>query len=391
METITTDVAVVGLGAFGSAALWRLAERGVDAVGIDRYGLGHHLGSSHGDTRLFRVACQEHPGLSALARRSRDLWQELGEATGQTLVMTTGCLSVGAPDTPPIAGTKVAAAAAGIDVEELDHDELLRRYPQFTGTDEASVGVLDPEAGICFPERNVRAQGEAAARAGARVLTDTRVTGIHMPDGDGGRVRIETSAGVVEARQAIVAAGAWTSKLVPGLPLTPLRTPLYWWQPEAGHEDEFRIPGFPAIVQDLPDGRRIWGHGSYEGPEGTWGVKLGMDGDQADFPATDADELDRYIHPRDDVEQISRWVSDAFDDIDPVPARVIPCMVTHSPDHQFLIGRKAEGSPLILACGDSGHGFKHAAGIGELLAQIAVGEETFVDASFMDPTRFDLG
>jgi sarcosine oxidase len=366
--------------------LWRLAERGVDVVGIDRYGLGHHLGSSHGVTRLFRVACQEHPGLAPIARKSRDLWEALGQETGRTLVMTTGCLSVGAPDTPPIAGTKAAAELAGITLEELNHGELLRRFPQFTGTDERAVGVIDPEAGICFPERDVRAQGEAAERAGARILADTRVLGLEMLDGG---VRVRTSVATVEARQVIVAAGAWNPKLIPGLPLTPRRTPLFWWNTKPGHEAEFAIPNFPAVVHDLPDGRRLWGHGSYDGPEGTWQVKIGMDGDLAGFVPTDADELDRYIHPRDDLQKVSSWVADAFDGIEPLPDKTIPCMVTHSPDQQFLIGRPGGDPRLVLAGGDSGHGFKHAAGIGELLAQIALGEETFTDISFMDPDRFD--
>jgi sarcosine oxidase len=385
MENITTDIAVVGLGAFGAGAMWRLAERGVDVVGIDRYGLGHHLGSSHGTTRLFRVACQEHPGLAPIARKSRELLEQLGRETGQSLIMTTGCLSVGAPDTPPIAGTKAAAAEAGITLEELDHDQLLRRFPQFTGTDERAVGVIDPEAGVCFPERDVRAQGEAAVRAGARVLADTRVTGIELLD-DG--VRVATSVATVRARQVIVAAGAWNPKLIPGLPLTPRRTPLFWWDPKPGHEEEFAMPNFPAVVHDLPDGRRLWGHGSYDGPEGTWQVKIGMDGEYAEFAATDADELDRYIHPREDLGKVSSWVADAFDGIEPMPSRTIPCMVTHSPDAQFLIGRPGGDPRLVVAGGDSGHGFKHTAGIGELLAQIALGEDTYTDVSFMDPDRF---
>ena len=112
MDVIRKDVIVVGLGAFGSAALWRLAERGVSTVGVERYGIGHNLGSSHGLTRLFRIACQEHPGLPAIARKSLELWTGLGEQAGEDLVFQTGCLSAGAPDSRPVKGTLAAAAAA---------------------------------------------------------------------------------------------------------------------------------------------------------------------------------------------------------------------------------------------------------------------------------------
>ena len=130
MEIISKDVVVIGLGAFGSAALWRLADRGVDVAGIERHGIGHHLGSSHGLTRLFRVACQEHPGLAPIALKSLELWTGLGEETGQRLVQQSGCLSVGPPDSRPVTGAVAAAAAAGLPVQELSHAELLARQPQ---------------------------------------------------------------------------------------------------------------------------------------------------------------------------------------------------------------------------------------------------------------------
>jgi len=103
MEILRKDVVVVGLGGFGSAALWRLAERGVDVAGIERQGIGHHLGSSHGATRLFRIACQEHPGLAAVALKSLELWTGLGEQTGQQLVRQSGCLSTGSAVSRPVA------------------------------------------------------------------------------------------------------------------------------------------------------------------------------------------------------------------------------------------------------------------------------------------------
>src|SRR5258708_24293626 len=102
MEVIRKDVVVVGMGGFGSAALWRLAQRGVDVAGIERQGIGHHLGSSHGVTRLFRIACQEHPGLAPIALKSLELWTGLGEQTEGVLVRPTGCLSSGSPDSRPM-------------------------------------------------------------------------------------------------------------------------------------------------------------------------------------------------------------------------------------------------------------------------------------------------
>jgi sarcosine oxidase len=114
-------------------------------------------------------------------------------------------------------------------------------------------------------------------------------------------------------------------------------------------------------------------------------VKVGLDGAERER-GVDPDELDRYIHPREDIAELSEAISHAFPDLDPEPVKLMPCMVTDSPDGQFLVGRYDER--LVIAGGDSGHGFKHCAGVGELLAQITTKETPYTDVSFVDPLRF---
>ncbi|MEU1305237.1 N-methyl-L-tryptophan oxidase [Streptomyces shenzhenensis] len=380
---VRTDVVVIGLGAFGSAALWRLAERGVDVVGLERFGVGHPFGSSHGITRLFRVACQEHPGLSPIAGRTRDLWRELEDRYGQELVRQSGCLSVGSPGSTPITGTLAAAAGAGLPVVRMGHDELVARYPQYAGLGATDEAVLDPEAGICFPERAVRAHVRAASEHGAVVYTDTRVVRLELT-GDG--VVAHTPTTRVVARQAVVGAGAWLGQLVPGLPLQPRRVPLFWFRARDPRDEGFALERFPAFIRQLPDGRVLWGHGS-DSREG-FGIKIGMEDQGHNFSDTDPDEVDRGIHPDTDIAQLSAWVADAFPGVDPVPAGAAPCMITTTPDHQFVVGRPGGDPRLVVAGGDSGHGFKHAAGIGELLAGFTLGETPYTDVGFLSPDRF---
>jgi sarcosine oxidase len=383
METIRKDVVVVGLGGFGSAALWRLAHRGVDVAGIERHGIGHHLGSSHGATRLFRVACQEHPGLAPIALKSLELWTGLGDETGERLVRQSGCLSVGSPDSGPVRGAVEAAAAAGVPIRELTHDQLAARQPQYAGLAPGDVAVWDPGAGICYPERNVRAQTAAARRLGADVYPHTMVTGIEAGR-DGVTVRTPTAEW--RASQVVVAPGAWLGTLVPGLPLTPRRTPLYWFRPRDPGPGEFTLERFPAFIWQRPDGEGLWGHGSAE----DYGVKIGLGnpGSPAQEAGFDPEEMDRYIHMDADVDELRSAVARAFPGLDPRPAKVIPCLITDSPDGQFLVGGLTGDPRIVVAGGDSGHGFKHAAGIGELLAQIVVGEQPYCATSFLDPARF---
>ena len=383
MEVIGKDVVVVGLGALGSAALWRLAAQGAEVAGIERHGIGHDLGSSHGSTRLFRIACQEHPGLAAIALKSLELWASLGERTGQQLVRQTGCLSVGSPGSRPVRGTLAAAAAAGLTVRELSHLDLVARQPQYADLAADDVAVWDPGAGICYPERNIRAQASAARGLGAEIYPHTMVTDIEASR-DGVVVRTPT----VEFRafQVVVAGGAWLGTLVPGLPLAPRRTPQYWFRPRDPCSDEFTLAKFPAFIWQRHGGSGLWGHGSDE----DFGVKIGPD-ESLDFSAGasfDPEEMDRYIHLDSDIDDLASRVARAFPGLNPRPAKVIPCLITDTPDGQFVVGR-LDGEPrVVVAGGDSGHAFKHAAGIGELLAQIVAGQRPYCEFGFLDPARF---
>ncbi|TCC25459.1 N-methyl-L-tryptophan oxidase [Kribbella speibonae] len=372
-----TDVVVVGLGAFGSAALWRLAARGVNVVGIERQGIGHPFGSSHGTTRLFRVACMEHPGLTEIARKSLALWTELGERTGETYVRQTGSLNVGGPNSRPVQGARQAAADAGAPTTDLTHDELHSRFPQYNlaSDDEA---VWDPGAGICYAEPTVRAQVADAQRLGAKVYEHTMVTAVEV-----GRdaVTIRTPTLDITADQVVISTGAWLSKLAPTVTLSPRRTPLFWFQPKDPASDAFQLRNFPSFIWEFADGKGLWGHGSDE----DFLVKVGLDGAERDRDV-DPDELDRYIHPRKDITELSAAIADHFPELDPEPVKLMPCMVTDSLDGQFLVGRTDER--VVIAGGDSGHGFKHCAGVGELLAQITTKETPYTDVSFVDPLRF---
>jgi sarcosine oxidase len=383
MEVIRKDIIVVGLGGFGSAALWRLAQRGADVAGVERHGIGHHLGSSHGATRLFRIACQEHPGLAPVALKSLELWTGLEDQAGERLVRQSGCLSTGAPDSRPVSGTIAAAAAAGVPVVKLSHSELVARQPQYAGLAPADVAVWDPGAGICYPERNVRAQTVAAQRLGAEVYPHTMATSIE-PGRDG--VTVGTPTVEMRASQVVVAAGAWLGTLLPGMSLAPRRTPLYWFAPRDPESKEFTLDRFPAFIWEHADGSGLWGHGSAE----DYGVKVGLEpvAAEAGRGGIDPEQMDRYVHLDSDIDELASHVARALPGLNPRPAKVIPCLITDSADGQFLVGRVPGQPRIVVAGGDSGHGFKHAAGVGELLAQLVAGERPYCAVDFMDPARF---
>jgi len=373
------DVVVVGLGAMGANAAWRLAARGRSVIGIERFHPGHVQGSTHGQTRIFRVACLEHPHLVPLARRSRDLFAELEDLSGLPIVEQTGAVMIGPGSSDVIGGTLAAAAAHDLPVERLDRAALMERFPQHADLAADHVGVWDPEAGLAFPEHAVVAAVDAARAAGAEIFTDTRVTDIELIDGG---ARVGTATREFTAPQVVVTTGPWLGKLVPDLPLDPQRTPMTWFDVRDGAEHSHTIADFPTFIRAMGDDQWLWGHGSGHG----FGIKIGPE-DDPNFGTIDPDAVDRYVSAR-DWELVSTLVARAFPGIEPVPARTTTCMITRSPDGQFQIGRPWNDPRLIVGGGGSGHAFKHAAGIGELIAQIACDEPTLVPTDFVDPNRF---
>ncbi len=378
MSGLDADVAVVGLGAIGSAALWRLADRGVDVIGFEQFPIGHRSGSSHGETRLFRTLTLEAPALVDVARRSQELLRELERSSGEELLRLSGGLMIGTPESDVISGVVRAAETHGVAVETIARAELANRYPQHHDLDPRDVGIWDPESGAVRPEASIRAAVDAARAAGAQVFDRTPVTAIE-PNGDA--VEIRTGGHRFRVARVVISAGAWLGKFVPTLPLAPLRTPMTWFEPKV-QDGGFDLDMFPIFIRAVADGQRLWGHGAVFGH----GVKIGPE-DDPNYTPVDADDVDRSISER-DWKHVGSLISHYLPGLDPAPSRITTCMITRSPDMQFQIGPLAAQPNVIVAGGDSGHAFKHATGLGEYIAQLVRRENPYVDLSFTDPNRF---
>ncbi|WP_344343325.1 N-methyl-L-tryptophan oxidase [Agrococcus versicolor] len=365
-------VAVVGLGAWGAMTAWRLAAAGADVVGFEAGTIGHDRGSSHGSTRLYRRLCVEHAGLVPLAARSAVLWRELERVSGETLLTVTGGVSIGPADSALVRESLAVAAATGVDHALLDADAVRRRLPMLRIPDDA-VGILDPEAGVLAAEPSVLAAAAAARALGAVLHEGARVDVAEAADGI---VRVDGRAERFD--HIVVCAGAWTGELVPDLHVTPVRTLVTWFAPRPGEEAAHALDALGVVVVAVGDAW-IWGHGALEGGL----VKLGPADDPAYAPIR-PDALVGSTHPLDGA-LVSRLAAAALPGIAPTPTSMRPCMYGRTADHQFVVGRV--GERLSVGGGCNGHGFKHAAAIGEHLAEVALGLEPTVPMPFADPAR----
>lgn len=376
MTARARDVVVVGLGGMGSAALYHLAGRGLRVLGLEQHGLGHRLGSSHGETRVIRKAYSEDPRYVPLLERSYELWRELEEDRAETLLWITGALHLGADGDPGIAGVRAAVAEHELAHEVLDGDEIRRRYPGLAPGD-GDVGILEPDGGFLAVERCVLGHVEGAMRRGAEVRAFSPVQAIE-PDGDGlavrtGEARILTSAVVLCAGGG----SAPGSPLALDLPLEIERQVQCWLAPL--EPELFDVGRFPVFVRNA-GADTFYGLPRHRHP----GVKICRHHGR---PPTSLAEIDR-TPSRADLDDVGAFatahVPRAAGPV--LDARV--CHYTNTPDHHFAIGAHPTLENAWIAAGFSGHGFKMSSVVGEILADLVISGRTACDIELFTPERF---
>src|SRR5438034_86492 len=201
------DVIVVGLGAMGSAALYQLARRGQRVLGLEAFEPGHRLGSSHGESRVIRLAYYEHPSYVPLLHRAYALWADLERAAGEQLLRITGGLMIGTPGSPLVSGALASAMRHALDYDLLNAAEVGRRYPALH-LESDEVALFEPKAGILSPEKCIVAQTRLACAAGGQVHFDEPVRS--WSAGDDG-VEVVSSSGRYSARRVVFTCGAYMS------------------------------------------------------------------------------------------------------------------------------------------------------------------------------------
>jgi sarcosine oxidase len=376
----TYDVIVLGVGAMGAAACWRLATRGARVLGLEQNGVPNALGSSHGYTRMTRSAYCEHPDYVPLVRRANILWQELESASGLSLLNLCGALHMGAPDGDMIGGSVRAADQHAVPYDLLDRSALHRLFPQFRVPDHF-VGLLEQEAGYLRPEPAVAAMADQAMRHGAAIHGCEKV--LDWSETASGSVVVTSEEGTYTAGRLIIAGGPWSGSLARGLgiELRVTRQVLAWvWPAQPELFSSGRIPVWSVAPRGGDDGLYYGFPMLADNP----GLKIALH-----LPGEDADpdHLERSILPS-DAETVKPFLKTYLPDADGPLLAIRICMYTNSPDHHFIVGRLPGSEAVTIACGFSGHGFKFAPAIGEALADLAQTGQTTLPIGFLSPTRF---
>ena len=366
LEVPRFDVIVVGLGAMGSAAAAHAASRGTRVLGIEQFQPAHDQGSSHGRSRVIRLAYFEHPAYVPLLRRAYELWRQLESATGRDLLRITGGLMIGAPDSEVVAGSLRSAREHQLAHEMLDAADVRKRFPPFTPRP-GTVALYEPDGGVLCPEEAIRAHLDMAVDHGAHLHFDERVEDWH--GSSSGTIKVRTSRARYETERLILTPGAWASTLfkMDWLPLSVEPQQLHWFLP-AGGAPPFSADQFPIYIWDLGEGVQFYGFPADE--EGR--VKVAFFRSKV----TGEDAIRHALAP----------VLPAL--ANGTLVKTVMCKYTLTPDHHFVIGHHPDHANVVIASPCSGHGYKFASVIGEILAELAVDGTTRHPIDLFSPTRF---
>jgi sarcosine oxidase/L-pipecolate oxidase len=374
------DVVVVGAGLMGSSAAYHAAKAGQRVLLLEQFALLHGNGSSHGSSRIFRVAYPDQT-YTRLCLRSLDMWKQLEAEGGVQLIQFTGELDFAASDNAELKELKHTLATNGVPFEELTGTQANARFPGFS-LPASTHAVFNPTAGVLNPTRAMKTLQRLAQQHGAEIRDRSKVAGIFAEERDGESLAVVELAGgaSVYGKQAIVTAGAWTQQLLSSagaaIKLQPIATfGMYW-----NCETELYTPDkFPVFIKyDSPE---IYGMAIVDPTEG---VKIC----RHDGPPVDPDARAGVTQPAEASAFLQEFVASHFSHVDASsPKKIDDCMYTMTEDSNFILdhleipgrgqaGATATTKRVVVGAGFSGHGAKMTPVIGQILADLAIQGET---------------
>jgi sarcosine oxidase len=371
-----SDIAIVGLGAMGAATAYELSKHDVSVISFEQFAIGHINGSSHGESRIIRQACFEHPSYAPLSLRAYELLAELETRTGQRHSVLCGGLMIGQADSAPVAGSLKTARQHNLKYEVFDAREVHARFPALNVPD-GQVAFFEAKAGAAFPEKLLESWTRLAEASGVQMRLQHRVTAVEPHNS---KVIIRGEGFAFEADQAIVTVGPWLDQVFPELSsyLSVERIVQHWFSP---HDMRAFLPDrFPIFYWDVGP-YQLYGFPSVDPSRKR--VKVGLDDDRY---VCRPDSVAREV-TRDEIARLDNALGPNIPALQGSHCGSEPCLWTVSRDRNPIIGRHPLHERVLIAGGCSGRGFKFAPVIGEILAQLALFGATTHDIELFAPER----
>lgn len=382
----TYDVAVIGLGAMGAAALYQLSKQNLKVIGIDKYMPPHSYGSSYGETRVTRQAIGEGTFYTPMVLRANEIWAELEKLSGKELYGHCGMLIAAHEEQRFLQNTLKAAEDYHIQHEVLDGQEVEQRFPALKVADKDHAFYYEPTSGYLRPEACIEAELKLAKDNGTELLTNTEVTSIQEA-GEGVKITLANNEEIT-AQKVIVASGPWIKEMLPdslGGVLTTLLQTLYWFDIDPAYYDQLTPEKFPVFLcgdEKSAVTRSFYGFPMLGGPNG--GMKFAVHETDKEVRPADKDAATPVTSAEDIYAFVSRYVRG----LKPGALRSVNCLYTMTPDENFIIDFKPGSNRIVMVSACSGHGFKHSAAVGEMASELVVAGKTTLDSSPFRLERF---
>ena len=378
------DIIVIGVGSMGSATCYNLSKRGYKVLGLEQFDITHEFGSHAGQSRIIRKAYFEHPDYVPLLERAYENWEMLEWETDMQVYYKTGLLYAGKPNNEIITGVERSAGLYNIDIDQMNIAAAADHFPQFKFPDEFDI-LFEPEAGFITPEKAIRLYASQAKKNGAIINTNEKVIDWQR---EGTTIIVRTDKDSYQCNKLIITAGAWAGKIISRLAdkINVTRQFVAWIKTK--NDDQFELNKFPCwmIGDDLK-------HGCYYGfpllDTEKFGDPAGLKlAHHFPFQTTDPDNVNRQTTEF-DIENLnyclSKYLPGVFDSI--LHTKI--CLYANSPDENFIIDKlPGYEENVSIACGFSGHGFKFASVVGEILADLAIDGKTELPIGFLNAKRF---
>ncbi|VTS03669.1 n-methyltryptophan oxidase : N-methyltryptophan oxidase, FAD-binding OS=Planctomyces maris DSM 8797 GN=PM8797T_18039 PE=4 SV=1: DAO [Tuwongella immobilis] len=350
------DVIVLGLGGMGSATVYELARRNLQVIGIEQFPAVHARGSSHGYTRIIREAYYEHPDYVPLVQRSMHSWQQLENQSGVSLLDRVPCVSIGPESGELIPGVRRSAAVHRLAIEDYSAVDFQAIAPMFRIPQDWRA-IVEPRAGVLAVESCVRTYLHLAQQLGAELYFEC--PGVDWQIGSDGLITVETESATFTTRRLILTVGAWATRWLPTVPLTVMRQVQHWLPMPT--DETWRTTDFPTFLLEAPNSY------FYGIPQrfGSPGIKIAQHfgAPELQSPA----QVDWEVREA-DFSPILQAVNQYLPDLQATPIASQVCMYTISPDLHFCLDQLHGAANVWFAAGFSGHGFKFAPVIAEVLA-----------------------
>ena len=373
-KTMKYDLIIVGSGSVGAAAGCYAANSGLKVLMIDSAHPPHTEGSHHGDTRLMRHAYGEGERYVPLVLRAQKLWDALAEMSGEKIFHRTGVINVGPTDSLFIQNITQSVEKYALPVERMDAAAVQARWPEIQ-IPEDYIGLFEADSGVLKSEVAVETYIRLAKQGGAAQLFNCPVTEIvHQDEG----VTVITEEGSYQGAKLLISAGTWVKKLLPELPITPVRKIFAWHQADGRYSENNR---FPAFTAETPNGDQYYGFPSEDNElkvaKHNGGQIIDSPEQRVPFGRMPGDGMEVFPFLRDFLPGIGCCLHGAS------------CTYDNTPDEDFIIDTLPGQANTLIITGLSGHGFKFASALGEIACQFALGKKSAFDLSSFSLSRFN--